>query len=70
VPTLRRAIAVTQSDTPGPAFVELPLDVLQPYQQVMKEASFIKNADSAEKVSTEKFRKNQMNSLNFLATIQ
>uniref|UniRef100_A0A183BXR8 2-hydroxyacyl-CoA lyase 2 n=1 Tax=Globodera pallida TaxID=36090 RepID=A0A183BXR8_GLOPA len=49
VPTLREAIAVAQSGTPGPAFVELPLDVLQPYAKVQAETSFIRNADTAEK---------------------
>jgi acetolactate synthase-like protein len=50
VPTLRQAIATAQSDTPGPVFIEFPLDVLQPYQQVVKEAGFITNADTAERV--------------------
>ena len=49
VPTLRQAIASARSDTPGPAFVEFPLDVLQPYQQVLRESNFIPRADSAEK---------------------
>ncbi|KAF7633486.1 hypothetical protein Mgra_00007175, partial [Meloidogyne graminicola] len=31
VPTLRQAISISQSDTPGPAFIEFPLDVLQSY---------------------------------------
>ncbi|XP_069864489.1 2-hydroxyacyl-CoA lyase 2 [Dipodomys merriami] len=37
VPTLRAAIAAAQSGTPGPVFVELPLDVLYPYYMVQKE---------------------------------
>uniref|UniRef100_A0A8C5K941 2-hydroxyacyl-CoA lyase 2 n=1 Tax=Jaculus jaculus TaxID=51337 RepID=A0A8C5K941_JACJA len=37
VPTLRAAIAAAQSGTPGPVFVELPLDVLYPYHMVEKE---------------------------------
>ncbi|NP_001346230.1 2-hydroxyacyl-CoA lyase 2 isoform 1 [Mus musculus] len=37
VPTLRTAIAAAQSGTPGPVFVELPLDVLYPYFMVEKE---------------------------------
>ncbi|KAL3119442.1 hypothetical protein niasHT_002530 [Heterodera trifolii] len=49
VPTLREAIAAARSDTPGPAFVELPLDVLQPYGKVLAETNFIGHADTAEK---------------------
>ncbi|XP_059588458.1 2-hydroxyacyl-CoA lyase 2 isoform X4 [Alligator mississippiensis] len=37
VPVLRRAIATAQSDTPGPVFVEFPVDVLYPYHLVEKE---------------------------------
>nr|XP_003413095.1 acetolactate synthase-like protein [Loxodonta africana] len=37
VPTLRAAIATAQSGTPGPVFVELPVDVLYPYFMVQKE---------------------------------
>ncbi|CAK5080127.1 unnamed protein product [Meloidogyne enterolobii] len=33
VPTLREAISVSQSGTPGPVFIEFPLDVLQSYQE-------------------------------------
>ncbi|XP_043532820.1 2-hydroxyacyl-CoA lyase 2 [Chiloscyllium plagiosum] len=37
VPVLRKAIAVAQSGTPGPVFVEFPIDVLYPYHVVRKE---------------------------------
>nr|XP_020011700.1 acetolactate synthase-like protein [Castor canadensis]XP_020011701.1 acetolactate synthase-like protein [Castor canadensis] len=37
VPTLRAAMAAAQSGTPGPVFVELPLDVQYPYFMVEKE---------------------------------
>ncbi|XP_050195075.1 2-hydroxyacyl-CoA lyase 2, partial [Myiozetetes cayanensis] len=37
VPTLRGAIATAQSGTPGPVFVELPIDVLYPFHVVQKE---------------------------------
>uniref|UniRef100_A0A2K6S5D7 IlvB acetolactate synthase like n=1 Tax=Saimiri boliviensis boliviensis TaxID=39432 RepID=A0A2K6S5D7_SAIBB len=37
VPTLRAAMAAAQSGTPGPVFVELPIDVLYPYFMVQKE---------------------------------
>ncbi|KAM8925421.1 2-hydroxyacyl-CoA lyase 2 isoform 2-T2 [Lycaon pictus] len=37
VPTLRLAMAAAQSGTPGPVFVELPIDVLYPYFMVQKE---------------------------------
>lgn len=39
VPVLRRAICIAQSDTPGPVFVELPIDVLYPYSVVSKEVT-------------------------------
>lgn len=37
VPTLRAALAAAQSGTPGPVFVELPIDVLYPYFMVRRE---------------------------------
>ncbi|XP_038053221.1 2-hydroxyacyl-CoA lyase 2-like [Patiria miniata] len=37
VPTIRKAIYEAQSDTPGPVFVELPIDVLYSYDLVKKE---------------------------------
>uniref|UniRef100_A0A8D0BC17 2-hydroxyacyl-CoA lyase 2 n=1 Tax=Salvator merianae TaxID=96440 RepID=A0A8D0BC17_SALMN len=37
IPVLRKAIAIAQSDTPGPVFVEFPLDVLYPYHLVEKQ---------------------------------
>ena len=46
VPTLRRAICIAQSDTPGPVFVELPIDVLYPYNLVSKEISLKSKAKS------------------------
>jgi len=36
-PILARAIQVAQSDTPGPVFVEFPIDVLYPYELVKRE---------------------------------
>ncbi|XP_072182108.1 2-hydroxyacyl-CoA lyase 2-like [Diadema setosum] len=36
VPSLRRALAVAQSGTPGPVFVELPIDIMYSYELVMK----------------------------------
>ncbi|XP_053384559.1 2-hydroxyacyl-CoA lyase 2-like [Mercenaria mercenaria] len=36
-PTLRKALQVAQSGTPGPVFVEFPIDTLYPYQMVNKE---------------------------------
>ncbi|KAM9099666.1 acetolactate synthase-like protein [Sarcophilus harrisii] len=37
IPTLRAALAAAQSGTPGPVFVELPIDVLYPYFLVQRE---------------------------------
>ncbi|XP_058022722.1 2-hydroxyacyl-CoA lyase 2 isoform X1 [Ahaetulla prasina] len=36
-PVLRKAIAVAQCNTPGPVFVEFPLDILYPYHLVERE---------------------------------
>ncbi|XP_042305801.1 2-hydroxyacyl-CoA lyase 2 [Sceloporus undulatus] len=36
-PVLRKAIAIAQCDTPGPVFVEFPLDVLYPYHLIERE---------------------------------
>ncbi|KAH9491389.1 hypothetical protein Btru_052296 [Bulinus truncatus] len=36
-PTLRKALQIAQSGTPGPVFVEFPIDTLYPYQLVRKE---------------------------------
>ncbi|XP_062491968.1 2-hydroxyacyl-CoA lyase 2 [Pezoporus occidentalis] len=44
VPTLRKAIAAAQSGTPGPVFVELPIDVLYPFHVVQKEITGTKGA--------------------------
>ncbi|OXB52555.1 UNVERIFIED_CONTAM: hypothetical protein H355_013864 [Colinus virginianus] len=44
VPALRRAIATAQSGTPGPVFVELPIDVLYPFHVVEKEVGGPKSA--------------------------
>lgn len=42
IPTVRTAIHESQSGTPGPVFVEFPVDVLYPYQLVSKEIGFIR----------------------------
>ncbi|CAJ0604603.1 unnamed protein product [Cylicocyclus nassatus] len=44
VPTLRQAIKAATSGSPGPVFVEFPVDVLYPYQLVVKEIGFNPNA--------------------------
>ncbi|PAV90826.1 hypothetical protein WR25_06263 [Diploscapter pachys] len=44
VPTLRQAIKAAVSGSPGPVFVEFPIDVLYPYQLVVKEIGFNPNA--------------------------
>ncbi|KAJ1345520.1 hypothetical protein KIN20_000074 [Parelaphostrongylus tenuis] len=40
VPTVRQAIKAATSGCPGPVFVEFPVDVLYPYQLVIKEIGF------------------------------
>ena len=37
VPTLKEAIKIAQSGTPGPVFVEFPIDTLYPYDAVQRE---------------------------------
>ncbi|XP_071099924.1 2-hydroxyacyl-CoA lyase 2-like [Haliotis cracherodii] len=37
VPTVRKALQVAQSGTPGPVFIEFPIDTLYPYAMVKKE---------------------------------
>ncbi|XP_043072560.1 2-hydroxyacyl-CoA lyase 2 [Puntigrus tetrazona] len=37
VPTVRKALAIAQSGTPGPVFIEFPIDTLYPYHVVEKE---------------------------------
>ncbi|KAI5085996.1 acetolactate synthase-like protein isoform X1, partial [Silurus meridionalis] len=39
VPILRKALAIAQSGTPGPVFIEFPIDTLYPYHLVEKEFS-------------------------------
>ncbi|CAH2319875.1 acetolactate synthase [Pelobates cultripes] len=39
IPVLRKAMALAQSGTPGPVFVEFPIDILYPYHVVHKELS-------------------------------
>ncbi|KAG7316250.1 hypothetical protein KOW79_019791 [Hemibagrus wyckioides] len=39
MPTVRKALAIAQSDTPGPVFIEFPIDTLYPYRLVEKEFS-------------------------------
>eukprot|EP00794_Sanderia_malayensis_P016669 gene16669-18361_t len=43
IPTLKKAIQAAQSGTPGPVFVEFPIDVLYPYRLVKREAGIKEN---------------------------
>ncbi|KAE9416677.1 hypothetical protein Angca_002633 [Angiostrongylus cantonensis] len=45
VPTIREAIMAAVSGCPGPVFVEFPVDVLYPYQLVVKEIGFSTKTD-------------------------
>lgn len=37
VPTVKKALAIAQSGTPGPVFIEFPIDTLYPFHLVSKE---------------------------------
>lgn len=39
VPTVRKALAVAQSGTPGPVFIEFPIDTLYPFHLVSRETT-------------------------------
>lgn len=63
-PTLRKAIRTAQSGTPGPVFVELPIDSLYPYSLVMKEiASADKPATSLASKLVKMYLQNYVNRL-------
>uniref|UniRef100_A0A667X8D6 2-hydroxyacyl-CoA lyase 2 n=1 Tax=Myripristis murdjan TaxID=586833 RepID=A0A667X8D6_9TELE len=42
VPTVRKALAIAQSGTPGPVFIEIPIDTLYPFHLVAEEVQ-VKN---------------------------
>jgi len=50
IPTVRKAIQVAQSGTPGPVFIEFPIDVLYPYEMIVKEMGFAKNPKGFQKI--------------------
>ncbi|KAE9556240.1 hypothetical protein FO519_000579 [Halicephalobus sp. NKZ332] len=50
VPTVKKAIHAAQSGTPGPVFIEFPIDVLFPYQTVVSEAGLVKNPQGFQKI--------------------
>lgn len=52
IPVLRKAICTAQSDTPGPVFVEIPIDVLYPFELVLKGTETFKTAHTFRKVFT------------------
>ena len=37
IPTMRKALAIAQSGTPGPVFIEFPIDTLYPYHLISQE---------------------------------
>jgi acetolactate synthase-like protein len=44
--TLRKAMQIAQSGTPGPVFVEFPIDTLYPYHLVQRELGIKNDAKS------------------------
>uniref|UniRef100_A0A914HDT2 Acetolactate synthase n=1 Tax=Globodera rostochiensis TaxID=31243 RepID=A0A914HDT2_GLORO len=55
VPIIRKAIAIAKSDTPGPVFVELPIDVLYPFKTVEREAGLSKEPKGVVKKMLDSF---------------
>ena len=43
IPTVKKALQAAQSGTPGPVFIEFPIDVLYPYHLVHKESGVKSN---------------------------
>ncbi|KAL3982951.1 Thiamine pyrophosphate enzyme N-terminal TPP binding domain family protein [Acanthocheilonema viteae] len=42
VSVLRKAIHIARSGTPGPVFVEIPVDVLYPYKKILREMNIVR----------------------------
>lgn len=55
VPKLRQAIWYAQSGTPGPVFVELPVDVLYPYDLVASSIGFIKEPKDLKQIMVNQY---------------
>jgi len=49
-PTLRKAIQIARSGTPGPVFIEFPVDTLYPYQLIRREAGIVEKAKGFQKI--------------------
>lgn len=63
IPTLLKAIQIAQSGTPGPVFVEFPINVLYPYQIVQKEAGVKSNPKGLMAKAVNWYIQNSVNSI-------
>ncbi|GAB1610559.1 acetolactate synthase-like protein [Argonauta hians] len=63
VPTLQKAIQIAQSGTPGPVFVEFPIDVLYPYDIVKKELGMKDSGKSLMQKIVNWYLQNHLNNL-------
>lgn len=48
-PEIQKAVQIAQSGTPGPVFLEFPIDVIYPYKNAFRDC-IVPNADSLYKV--------------------
>ncbi|XP_019626027.1 PREDICTED: acetolactate synthase-like protein [Branchiostoma belcheri] len=63
VPTVRKALAIAQSGTPGPVFVEFPIDTLYPYSLVEKEIGMKSTSKSLGQKIVNWYLQNHLNNL-------
>ncbi|XP_064635830.1 2-hydroxyacyl-CoA lyase 2-like [Lineus longissimus] len=63
VPTVREALKQAQSGTPGPVFIEFPIDTLYPYNTVKKELLGVSQGKSLAQKVVGMYLKNHLNNL-------
>uniref|UniRef100_A0A1I7SBM5 IlvB-like protein n=1 Tax=Bursaphelenchus xylophilus TaxID=6326 RepID=A0A1I7SBM5_BURXY len=56
IPTLKESIQIAKSGTPGPVFVEIPIDLLYPYEQAFRDAIIKRPANLTQKIYNEYVR--------------
>ncbi|XP_067655613.1 2-hydroxyacyl-CoA lyase 2-like [Haliotis asinina] len=63
VPTIRTALQVAQSGTPGPVFIEFPIDTLYPYAMVKREIGMKDKAGGLVQTVINWYLQNHLNNL-------